>query len=333
MRSGNNIRLEGSLFEGIRPIEGDTAEMIRALFEWRADAGDVEMRSRLLRKLIVGYADSQRELMALNSKLVERQRQLDQDLLAAARIQKSFLPHAACRKGNFQFAWKFEPCERVGGDIFNVFSLDETHAGFYMLDVSGHGVPSALLTVSISQNLQPQNSDYTKRTMDRPPYYEIVPPGAVLQRLNADYSFDRFEKFLSIFYAVINTREGTMTYSNAGHPPPVLVRDSQDAEMLEAGGPLIGLGPTSPFMEGEKRLGIGEKLIVYTDGVTEARNSFDEFFGPEGLHAVLAEHGRRPVEEILERIYSEVVQFGAHEKPRDDISMLGVEFVGVESGR
>ncbi len=237
------------------------------------------------------------ELIRTNIELTNKQKTLDEDLKAAAGIQRSLLPRAIPDIKNLTIAWKFIPSYMIGGDIFNVFRLDEDHVGLYMIDVSGHGVPSALITVSVSQMLQPDSGYTTKRKIDAPPGYEIVPPKTVLQTLDHEYPIDRFDKYFTIVYMIIDTKNGTLTYSSAAHPPPVILRRRGGLELLDKGGTIIGLDGLVPFDEGEKVLQQGDRIILYTDGVAEYQNNDGKSFGEDRFYSLLEStkqqnHGR-----------------------------------------
>ena len=104
---------------------------------------------------VLARVRSQLRIRSLTREVIEKQKHLDNDLKVAAGIQQSLLPSKEVPENSYvKWAWRFKPCEEIGGDIFNIFRLDETHYAVYMLDVSGHGVPSALVTVSASQILQ-----------------------------------------------------------------------------------------------------------------------------------------------------------------------------------
>jgi len=141
-----------------------------------------------------------KEVIKANEALLKKQEALDEDLKAAAGIQRSLLPQEPPDTRIVDVAWQFIPCEKIGGDIFNMVRLDEKHWGIYMLDVSGHGVPSALVAVSVSQILGPQQGLLLKKTIKPPPFYEILSPAEVLNLLDQEYPIERFNKFFTISY-------------------------------------------------------------------------------------------------------------------------------------
>ena len=266
------------------------------------------------------------QIMRANEELLQKQKYLDQDLRAAAGIQESLLPRQAPGIKNVEIAWSYKACDQIGGDIFNVMRLDEHYLAFYMLDVSGHGVPAALVTVSVHQTLGPQTGFVTKRRLTVPPYYEIVPPGEVLRHLNKEYPFERFDKFFTIVYVVLNFRTGGLQYSNAAHPYPILVRADGSLETLDKGGGIIGVDAFHAFEEEEKQLYSGDKLILFTDGLIEAENDRGEFYGEDRLRSLLQELRHEPIQSILDGISDTLNTFTQGRKPRDDVSLLGISF-------
>lgn len=155
------------------------------------DRGEVLARVKAHLKI----ARLTKEVINANEELLKKQEALDEDLKAAAGIQRSLLPQEPPDAGIVDVAWRFMPCERIGGDIFNMIRLDKTHWGIYMLDVSGHGVPSALVAVSVSQILHPQQGLLLKKIIKPPPFYEIISPGEVLNLPDREYPIERFNKF------------------------------------------------------------------------------------------------------------------------------------------
>lgn len=264
-----------------------------------------------------------------NAKLIEKQKKLDEDLQAAAGIQQCLLPQKLDKWPkieNLDIAWKFMPCETIGGDIFNVIRLDEDHLGFYMIDVSGHGVPPALVTFSISQALQPHMGYTTRKRPGFSPEYEIVPPGEVLKALDSEYPWVRFERFLTMIYLIVDIRSGHLIYSNAAHPPPILLHADGTFELLETGGTIIGLDGILPFEEEQKAFTAGDKILLYTDGVFEFMDDKGKLFGEERFHALVKSLKGLAISNILDEIVLVVKSFVQGAKLQDDVSLLGIEF-------
>jgi sigma-B regulation protein RsbU (phosphoserine phosphatase) len=257
--------------------------------------------------------------------LQDKQKRLEEDLRAAATIQETLLPTNLPEWPELEIAWKFLPCDLIGGDIFNVVPLDEEHLGFYMIDVSGHGVPSAMVTVSVAQ-LMTQHSGYLKKRVPSPPFYQIVSPMQVLKALDEEYPFERFNKFFTIIYLIVDILQKKIVYSNAAHPAPFLLHRNGSLDLLDIGGTIIGLDGIVPFEQEERQILPGDKIIFYTDGVVEYLNQDDEPFGTERLYVLAQRLHQSPIGEILDGIYDSLMDFGSHAKIQDDVSLLGIEF-------
>ncbi|OEU50632.1 MAG: hypothetical protein BA872_05830 [Desulfobacterales bacterium C00003060] len=266
-----------------------------------------------------------KELIQANNELLEKQKLIDEDLRAAAGIQRSLLPPGPPDVDCIDVAWRFMPCHRIGGDIFNVLRLDEDHWGVYMIDVSGHGVPSALVVVSVSQMMHPHMGLLLKKAIKPPPYYEIITPAEVLNQLDREYPIERFDKHFTISYVILNTREKCLRYSNAAHPSPVILHPDGMVDLLDKGGTIIGMGGILPFEEGRKQLHLGDKLFMYTDGIVEYQDRNGAFYGKERFYEELQRLKDKPISEIIDGIIESVMDFGKHLEPQDDISLLGLE--------
>ncbi len=269
-----------------------------------------------------------RELVRTNIELTDKQKRLDDDLKAAAGIQQSLFPKNIPDMKNLAIAWKFMPSYMIGGDIFNVFRLDESHVGIYMIDVSGHGVPSALITVSVSQTLNPDSGNVTKKKTSRPPGYEIISPRTVFETLDRDYPIERFDKYFTIVYLIIDTKTGSLIYSNAAHPPPIIMRSNGYSEYLDKGGTIIGMNDIVPFEEEQILLQEGDKIILYTDGIIEYQNNDGEYFGEDRLYSILNGSQKEKVETVLDRILSSINDFGKGREFQDDITLIAIEYKG-----
>ena len=146
---------------------------------------------------VLARVRSQLRIRSLTREVIEKQKRLDDDLKVAAGIQQSLLPSREVpEKSTLKWAWRFKPCEEIGGDIFNILRLDETHYAVYMLDVSGHGVASALVTVSASQMLQPHTNTLVRYDSEGSGN-EIIAPVDVVKRLDQEYPMERFDKYFT----------------------------------------------------------------------------------------------------------------------------------------
>lgn len=248
-----------------------------------------------------------------NKELSQKQQHLAEDLKAAAEIQRSFLPRKAPESGAIEFSWRFIPCEYVAGDIFNIVEFSPYSFAAYVLDVAGHGVPAAMVTASIAQSLQPSQLRPTDS------------PAQVLQMLEREFPMERFDRYASIVYLKIDLCAGTLTYSNAGHPPPVLLHADREFELLSTGGTLIGMGGVAPFEEETKRLRPGDKLILYTDGIATQENIHGELFGEERLYNLFEDLKEKPLHVLLNRVTQALSEHCGCVKLCDDVSILAAE--------
>ena len=253
--------------------------------------------------------------------LQKKQKRIDRDLESAAAIQKSLLPDRSPRIENVQVAWKFEPCEQIGGDIFNIHNLDEGNVGLYMLDVCGHGVPAALVSVAVSQFLNGTDGLLGNNC-------ELVSPDIVLNRLDHAFPFERFDSFFSIICMTLDIDQGLLTYSCAGHPSPVLVRSNGSTETLNHRGPSIGIGCDDTISQQSVKLQTGDKILLYTDGLIENRNSDGVFFGRQRFYETVNKCRNQSVQKIVESVYATAKEFRQQAKPEDDVSILGLEYCG-----
>jgi sigma-B regulation protein RsbU (phosphoserine phosphatase) len=310
------------------------AMLVKEILEYWASLKDTGINNQLLQDLVLKYSTAEKKLKQLNQELLDKQKRLDADLAAAAQIQKSLLPQKIDSAENMAVAWKFEPCEHMGGDIFNMFQLDEDHWALYMLDVSGHGVEAALITVSVSQFLQPNSGHLFKKKAGKSPQpHQLMTPLEVLAALDAEFPFERFNNFFTTTYMIIDTATGELRYSNAGHPHSILLRKSGKMELLQKGGPAIGMGDfhllngqADRFEEGSAQLHPGDKLFVYTDGIVEYQNRNGELYGARRFYETLEAKRGQSINDMVEQSIKSLMNFGNNAKPQDDITLLGLEF-------
>lgn len=274
------------------------------------------------------------QLMKVNEDLRRKQTLLENDLKAAAEIQKSFLPTELPENRAIEVAWQFQPCDAVGGDILNIFRLDEDHYGFYVLDVSGHGVPAAMVTASVQQQLHPSTGMILKKNIDKPPHYKIVSPAEVLANLDNNYPLERFDRHFTIIYMILNTQSGQIQYSSAGHPPPLLLRKTGEILPLKEGGTIIGMGGILPFEEGKVQLEPDDILFLYTDGLPEYRNREGDFLSDTRFQTIIGEQKGFSAKEATEAVVKSVISsFGGGNSPQDDITLLAVRYLGYSGSK
>ena len=214
----------------------------------------------------------------------------------------------------------------VPGDFLNICPLDEDHVAFYVLDVSGHGVAASLLAMAAARALSsPQDPDsLLMRPSADTGRLEPTPPAQVAERLNQKFAWDvHTEQFLTIFYAVINAKSRILTYASAGHPGAILVNPREPAVILDRGGLPISLG--GDYKEYSVVLKPGERLYLYSDGVTEAMNSGRELFGQEKLLKSLEKLASIALPASISRIMEEIHRWRDNAPIGDDVSILALE--------
>lgn len=251
--------------------------------------------------------------------LEEKQRQIDMDLKKAGEIQNSLLPKHLPDMDSIRVDWFFEPSLMVGGDIFHIHREDDSHINAYMLDVCGHGVSAALIAVTAKQFLDQLHAQGLARN-------QFFTPAQVLNALEQEFPFERFDCYFTIVYTRLNIVTGRLIYGCAGHVPPVIVGDNNKFEVLDRHGIIIGLGSDSPFEEYETTLSRGDKLILYTDGLID-------YFGDKGgasnkdhFYTSLITHSTKPPNQLVDEIMNRQQQLRNREIADDDISLLVIEY-------
>lgn len=245
---------------------------------------------------------------------------MEQELLVAQTMQRSLLPQELPSSPHFEIAAKSIPAYEVGGDYYDVLPLDDAHLGFVVGDVSGKGVSAALYMAQVKGILQSLGGNRGDSARD------------VLVRMNAPLcnSMER-KSFISLLYAVLNTRTGTLAFARAGHCPLLHVRHGE-ARFIQPEGMALGLDGSERFAESLReeylRLEAEDIVVLYTDGVTEARNSDDEEFATARLAATVTAAAGLGARDILEAILREVRDHSARGEAEDDITVLVLRWHG-----
>lgn len=273
-----------------------------------------------IRRLERGLARKNRDLEAANQRMLR-------DLEAAARVQQSFLPKASPRNEHAQFAWGYQPCEELGGDSLNVFAFDEQRVGMYVVDVCGHGVPSSLLAVTIARSLSLDGtSSLLTGPGEEPGDVNIVSPARVAERLNELFPMDMATSlYFTFMYGVLDTATGEFRFVAAGHPGPLVVRADGAVSVEEVAGQPVGLLPHASYEESRLQLQPGDRLYMFTDGLTEQKNAAGEEFGVARLPQVAAQSRAVGLEQSVSALIEAVVGWAGSDGVRDDVAVLAAE--------
>ena len=250
--------------------------------------------------------------------LRDANQKLRADLDVAARIQHSLLPITTPQAQGIRFAWVFEPCERLAGDSFNVFGIDADHVGVYLLDVCGHGVPAALHAVALTRLLAAAPWPSSAVSKD-------ASPAAIARHLNGEFPMDlETWKYFTFLCGVVDLERQELRYVTAGHPGPVRVTKS-GAERLAAGGLPIGLFADADYEEYVTKLSPGDRIVLHSDGITEAMNPDEEEYGDRPFLEALTHAGGQPLKTSLESVVAEVRRWRRCDDFDDDLSLIAFE--------
>jgi DNA-binding response OmpR family regulator len=270
----------------------------------------------------------QRDLAQRNADLHAANQRMKKDLLAAAEVQQSLLPRELPTSDRARFEWTYQPCDELAGDSLGIFSLDERHIGMYVLDVTGHGVPAALLSVAITHRLSQRDPERSIVTgLDRDSGEQvIVSPSEVAGHLNRLFPMAD-HRFFTMVYAVIDTREGRLRYVACGHPGPLIIRADGTTETHESTGLPIGIDDKATFGEGVVELGAGDRVYLYSDAAIEEMNDGQELFGVVRLRSVLADNRSTPLRETLTSIIKAIGTWTGAKAFSDDLTLAAAEIV------
>ena len=265
-------------------------------------------------KLVKRSDNIQKKLRETREVLREKNDRILSDLEKAAEYVRSLLPEKTDNE-LISTDWKFVPSFRLGGDAFGYNKIDEDNIAFYLLDVTGHGIGSALHSVSALnvlkyQNLQ--NIDFKK-------------PEEVLKGLNKGFQMSEHgEKFFTLWYGVFNSKNSVMRYSSAGHPPAMLAHNGS-VKMLENDNFVIGGLPEFDFVSSEVKIPVGSNLFVYSDGVYEVNISENKIWDIGNLE----KYFKNKIEKRsfdLDDLYSYVLDLEGAESLEDDFSAMVINF-------
>jgi sigma-B regulation protein RsbU (phosphoserine phosphatase) len=242
---------------------------------------------------------------------MERARQImARDLDQAAEIQQRYLPSVAPKVKGLDLAGHNLPCRTVGGDYFDFFPYEGSRVAMVLGDVSGKGMPASLMMMGLQARVQVLAE-------------EPQDLASVMTRLNRLTSANCPEnRFITVFFCILNGETGELIYCNAGHNPPLIVRNNGDSEQLQGGGPVVGILPKMVYSEYRNKLDPGDTLVIYSDGVTEAADPLDEEFETDRLAETVRLSRHLPATEIVANIRQAITKFVGAAPQHDDITVM-----------
>ena len=268
------------------------------------------------------------ELRSAKAALEAVDRRRTAELESAAATQRALLPEKLPRVEGLELCWVFRPCEELAGDILDVVTLDDDHLGLYLLDVTGHGVSAALLSVTLSQLLPPVHDASFLFTREGAEVggHRIASPAEVMTRLAGRFQGGgQTRQYFTIFYGVLDHRRRRLTYAAAGHPPALLLEPGAEPSELRATGPPIGMLAGASYGERGLELAPGSRLYVYSDGLVEGSTPAGDEFGRDRLGELLRDAAGRTLQESVALAVREVERWRGDAALEDDLSILAVE--------
>lgn len=275
--------------------------------------------------------ESRQALEQVNRELLEKNRQLEEELELARNIQLSFLPSSFPHEDRIIFEHEYLVCSTLGGDLFDVFSIDERTVGLYMADVAGHGVSAALISGLLRMSFTSLRADLLNGDSGRA---DLRHPDQILTVLHKMLVNEIPEdRFITMLYAVLDLTTNVFTLASAAHPPPILVDSRRGVARLCK----VDTGPALGLLEGSfplttLPLHVEDKLLFYTDGLTEAMNAVHEEFGEDRIVEILTRHGAEPPSVLLTSLLHRVEEHRGACVMSDDCSLLLLQLKANDAG-
>lgn len=254
---------------------------------------------------------------------------IDQDLIEARKLQQSLVPDRFVQLGGGALSMMLKPAGHVGGDLVGAFQVTETEVGFYSLDVSGHGVASALLTARLAGHLSsnlPRQNVAIEQTDDGP---RMRPPSEAVEALNRLMLEEmETEHYFTILLARANLVTGEVSLCQAGHPNPLIQRNQGGLSFAGTGGLPVGLIPGATYEEFEIKLEPGDRLLLGSDGITECENTNGVMLEDEGLAKMIGKLHSLSGLDMLEALEWTLSDYNGDKDFADDVSGVLFEFKG-----
>lgn len=315
-RAENEIGFLGKTFENM------CIDLKKSFLEIKKQKDEIENYKNRIEKyndqLEEEVKQRTKELQKANIELLRRNKDMIRELQMAKRVQQSIIPHDKDFPTikELTFGSKYSSMDSVGGDLYDLIKIDQDKYAVLMADVSGHGVPAALITsmakVSFNSNSSINNS-----------------PKKVLEKVNAEIYklIGDLEYYLSAYYGILDLGNGIFTYSNASHHPAILIRpNTNEIISLDVDGFFIGTFDSIDFEEKYITLNENDKILLFTDGIIEAKNEKGRFYRYDNLRNYIKKNINTPAKEFVNGLISDVDEFSNNTPPDDDRAVLLIEY-------
>jgi phosphoserine phosphatase RsbU/P len=246
-------------------------------------------------------------------RIEKEQERLQAELEIAREVQSQLYPKVVPAVPGLEVTAQCSPARTVSGDYYDYLSLMDSRFALAIGDVAGKGISAALLMATVQSSL---------RTQLRASPGASLATGQLVAQLNQHlYDYTSPEKFATFYFGIYDSDTGTLSYTNAGHPPPIIIRNGS-ALRLETNGIVVGAFPFAEYEESRFDLQAGDLLVCFTDGITEPENEYGEMFGEDRLIELLMRHSSGGLAEIMDTIYAAVRQWSSSAEAQDDMTML-----------
>jgi sigma-B regulation protein RsbU (phosphoserine phosphatase) len=300
------VSLTREITAAVHDLYDGTARVMRGDFAHRIREKGTDQVADLSRSFNKMTAHVEHLLVVAKEK--ER---LQAEMEIAHGVQSQLFPRSVPVQKHLELKAVCCPARMVSGDYYDYQPLEQGRIALVLGDVAGKGISAALLMANLQASLRSQLN-----------HGETPPTSLMMSRINSQlYAGTAPEKYATFFLGLYDDASGKLTYTNAGHLPPLLIRNGK-ASMLSLNGTVVGIFPTVKYDESSLVLEAGDLLVAYTDGVTEPENEFGEMFGEERLTAILLQSAHLPLDAILTEIETAVRQFTGSPELQDDLTLL-----------
>ncbi|OHD18892.1 MAG: hypothetical protein A2086_12980 [Spirochaetes bacterium GWD1_27_9] len=260
------------------------------------------------------------ELNKANKELLIANEQMKKELQMAQRIQEAMIPKIFPLIEQITLDGMYVPMDALGGDYYDVFKITDKKLGMVIADVCGHGVPAALITTMAKVSF----TNNSKNEKDS---------GDVVRSVNDElFSVIGNMEYLTAFYAILDVEKGTIQYTNAGHNDIFIIKKNGTFVALKQNAPIIGFCKNIEYESSIEQIDIGDRIVLYTDGIPELRDSDAKFYGQERLVNILVENKEITAKEVIDKLFSDINNFKGAAFANDDMTILIADITENSSG-